>query len=154
MHYLAGYRLRNLTLSPAGDTLFVAVDNSCCTLGASGTIGNSVASPNLGFILRMVYLTTLALPDTARKAPPPRTSRLPRVYPNPAHGELFIAPPADGLKPFTAQLYSVAGQLLRSQTTGTGTLRMDIRDVQPGVYFLRLVAATESVALINKVLIE
>jgi len=154
MHYLAGYRLRNVTLSPAGDTLFVAVDNSCCTLGASGTIGNSVASPNLGFILRMVYLTTLALPDTLRKAPPPRTSRLPRVYPNPAHEELFIEAPADGLKPFTVQLFSVAGQLLRSQTSGTGAITMDIRGIQPGVYILRLVSATESVALINKVLIE
>jgi hypothetical protein len=67
---------------------------------------------------------------------------------------LFIDVPGDGLKPFTAQLYSIAGQLLRSQTGGAGDITMDIRGVQPGVYILRLVSATEAIALINKVLIE
>lgn len=160
MHYLAGYRLRNVALSPSGDTLFVAVDNSCCTLGASGTIGNSVASPNLGFILRMVYLTTLSLPDTLRKAPPggpghgTETGAGVRVYPNPAHEELTIEAPTLGLRPWVAQLYSVSGQLLRTEASGNDRFYMDIRGLQPGVYLLRLSSATGSVVLIDKVLIE
>ncbi|HEY1215094.1 MAG TPA: PQQ-dependent sugar dehydrogenase, partial [Bryobacteraceae bacterium] len=153
MHCLAGYRLRNVTVSPTGDTLFVAVDNSCCTLGASGTIGNSVASPNLGYILRMVYLTTLSLPDSVHKAPPGR-SRLARVYPNPAHGELHIDAPAGGLRPWAAQLFSVTGQLLRNETTGSDHITLDIHGLEPGIYLLRLSSAAGAIALIDKVLIE
>ncbi|HEY4335218.1 MAG TPA: PQQ-dependent sugar dehydrogenase [Puia sp.] len=153
MHYLAGYRLRNVAVSPTGDTLFVAVDNSCCTLGASGTIGNSVASPNLGFILRMVYLTTLSLQDTIHKIPP-KTTRPARVYPNPAHETLYIDAPADGRKPWITRLYSITGQLLHSETTGSNHITLDIRGLQPGIYMLRLISATGEIALVNKVLIE
>jgi hypothetical protein len=152
MHYLAGYRLRNVTTSPTGDTLFVAVDNSCCTLGTSGTIGNSVASPNLGFILRMVYLTTLSLQDTIHKIQP-RAIHPARVYPNPAHETLYVEAPADGRKPWIIQLYSITGQLLRGMTATSDLITLDIRGLQPGVYMLRLISATGEVALISKVLI-
>ena len=163
MHYLAGYRLRNVTVAPTGDTLFVAVDNSCCTLGVSGTIGSSVASPNLGFILRMVYLTPLALkagPGNGRGADGAGRSGADggvpraRVYPNPAHEMLYVEAPGGGWRPWTAQLYSVSGQLLRVETTGSDRITMDIRGLQPGIYVLRLVSGAGAEALINKVLIE
>lgn len=153
LHYLAGYRLRNITIAPTGDTLFLAVDNSCCTLGSSGTIGNSVGSPNLGFILRMVYLTTLPLHDTALKTPP-RTAWSARVYPNPAHDLLYIDAPAGEQKPWIAQLYSAAGQPLRTRTATTDQFTLDLHGLPPGVYILRLTNATGVTSLINKVLID
>ena len=124
LHYLAGYRLRNITVSPTGDTLFVAVDNSCCTLGATGTIGNSVASPDLGFILRMVYITTLSLPDSVYKTPPQPPAEVSppvTVYPNPAHGELYVDGPDDERKPWLARLYTMAGQLVLTTTKLRGS---------------------------------
>ncbi len=93
LHYLTGYRLRNVTVSPTGDTLFVAVDNSCCTLGPTGSIGNNIASPATGFILRMAFLTTLSLPDSTTKGPPDQQTSHIRIYPNPAHGLLYIDTP-------------------------------------------------------------
>jgi glucose/arabinose dehydrogenase len=48
LHYLAGYRLRNITVAPTGDTLFVAVDNSCCTLGPPGRSATRWPLPPLG----------------------------------------------------------------------------------------------------------
>jgi PQQ-dependent dehydrogenase (s-GDH family) len=153
MHYLAGYRLRNITIAPTGDTLFVAVDNSCCTLGASGTIGNSVASPNLGFILRMVYLTPLALKSEIRQTPPTPAPK-PAIYPNPAHDQLYVSTPPGKRKPWTAQLYTVSGQSLITRITDEDQFSLDLHGVQPGVYILRLSNATGETPLTSKVLIQ
>ncbi len=157
LHYLAGYRLRNIAIAPTGDTLFVAVDNSCCTLGATGTIGNSVASPDLGFILRMVYLTTLALPDTVPGTPGKSgavTTAAARIYPNPAHDMLYVDGVPGGRKPWLAQLFTIDGQPVVAQQTYDDHFSMNIHSCQPGVYILRLFNGAAVPVLTQKVLIE
>jgi hypothetical protein len=157
LHYLAGYRLRNVTVSPTGDTLFVAVDNSCCTLGSTGTIGNSVASPDLGFILRMVYITTLSLPDSLYKTPPQPPVTVPppvTVYPNPAHGELYVDGPDDERKPWLAQLYTMAGQLVVTQQSYEDHFSIHIEGLQTGIYILHLFNGARVPVLTKKVLID
>jgi aldose sugar dehydrogenase len=157
LHYLAGYRLRNIAFTPSGDTLFIAVDNSCCTLGATGTIGNSVASPDLGFILRMVYITTLSLPDSVYKTPPrPQAAAPPpvTVYPNPAHGELYVDGPDDARTPWLAQLYTMAGQLVLTQQSYADHFSIHIGALQTGVYILRLFNGAQVPVLTKKVLID
>jgi PQQ-dependent dehydrogenase (s-GDH family) len=156
LHYLAGYRLRNITVAPTGDTLFVAVDNSCCTLGPTGTIGNSVASPATGFILRMVYLTTLALPDSVYKTPPQPlavSSQAPSVHPNPAHGLLYVQGGGQR-KPLRAQLMTITGQLVVDQQAYDDNFSMNIGGCQPGMYVLRLFNGAEMQVLTQKVLVE
>jgi PQQ-dependent dehydrogenase (s-GDH family) len=157
LHYLAGYRLRNITVAPTGDTLFLAVDNSCCTLGASGTIGNSVASPDLGFILRMVSLTTLALPDSAGKTPSnPVSPGVPscKIAPNPAHSTLYIEGTPGGRKPWVALLYDITGKLLLQKETSEDQFTLDIRGLRPGIYIFRLWSGDEIPLLTAKVLVE
>lgn len=169
LHYLAGYRLRNVTIAPTGDTLFLAVDNSCCTLGASGTIGNSVASPALGYILRMVYLTPLALPGKGPGGPGAGggagpggafpgedgsdAADGPKVYPNPAHGQLQVEAQASGRKPWQARLYTVVGGLVEVKETFENRFSLNINGVQPGVYILRLFNGTETPVVTRKVII-
>ena len=155
LHYLTGYRLRNVTVAPTGDTLFIAVDNSCCTLGPTGTIGNSVATPAAGFILRMVYLTTLALPDTAHaivpaQAPPNGI----RVYPNPAHGILYVDTPPQDRKPWLVQLYTTTGQLITTQAAYEDHFPLNIQNVQPGIYLLRLTNGAGVTASTQKILVS
>jgi PQQ-dependent dehydrogenase (s-GDH family) len=157
LHYLAGYRLRNITVAPTGDTLFIAVDNSCCTLGATGIIGNSVPSPALGFILRMIYVTPLALSDSAgRKPPPPTATQQPpaTVYPNPAHGVLYVDGAPGQRMPWLAQLYTIAGEPVLSMQTYENQFSMNIRACQPGVYILRLSNGAGMPVLTQKVLVE
>jgi hypothetical protein len=137
--------------------LFIAVDNSCCTLGATGTIGNSVASPDLGFILRMVYITTLSLPDSVYKTPPrPQAAAPPpvTVYPNPAHGELYVDGPDDARTPWLAQLYTMAGQLVLTQQSYADHFSIHIGALQTGVYILRLFNGAQVPVLTKKVLID
>ena len=157
LHYLTGYRLRNITVAPTGDTLFVAVDNSCCTLGPTGTIGNSVASPATGFILRMVYLTTLALPDSVYKTPP-QSPAVPvpaaTVHPNPAHGMLYVSGGSGQRMPWRAQLMTITGQLVVDQQAYDEDFSMNIGGCQPGVYVLRLFNGGGVQVLVQKVLVE
>lgn len=155
LHYLAGYRLRNITVSPSGDTLFVAVDNSCCTLGPTGVIGNSVASPATGFILRMIYISTLALGDTVARAGPPAAGKATvRVYPNPAHGVLNVAMPPGGRQPWMAQLYSVTGQLAAAQLSYNDGFSLNIVGLPAGMYLLRVYDGEGNNVLTYKVLVE
>ena len=157
LHYLAGYRLRNITVAPTGDTLFVAVDNSCCTLGPTGTIGNSVASPATGFILRMVYLTTLTLPDSVYKTPPqPPAVPVPAatVHPNPAHGMLYVTGGGGQRMPWRAQLMTITGQMVLDQQAYDEDFSMNIGGCQPGIYVLRLFNGAGVQVLVQKVLVE
>ena len=154
LHYLTGYRLRNITVAPTGDTLFIAVDNSCCTLGPTGTIGNSVATPAAGFILRMVYLSTLALPDTTKTIIPAEAQPSGiHVYPNPAHGQFYVDTPPQDRKPWLVQLYTTTGQLITTQAAYEDHFSMNVQGVQPGIYLLRLTNGSGLAAPTTKVFI-
>ncbi|HEX3934612.1 MAG TPA: T9SS type A sorting domain-containing protein, partial [Puia sp.] len=131
-----------------------AVDNSCCTLGPTGTIGNSVATPAAGFILRMVYLSTLALPDTTHAIVPEQSAPAGiHVYPNPAHGILYVDTPPEDRKPWLVQLYTTTGQLITTQAAYENHFPLNIQGVQPGLYLLRLTNAAGLTAPTQKILI-
>jgi hypothetical protein len=138
LQYLPGYRLRNVTVAPSGDTLFVAVDNSCCTLGPHPALGNSVASPDPGFILRMVYLTTLALHDTAVTVHEGNGSAYYEVFPNPASNILYVRGKTGARKPLYAQLYDITGKPVMEKTASDDDFYLDVHGLSPGIYILRL----------------
>lgn len=148
LHYLPGYRLRNITVAPTGDTLFVAVDNSCCTLGASGVIGNSSPSPALGMILRMVYLTPLALQEEAKAK---GKEHLTKIYPNPAHGVLNVETRAHIPGPLRAQLCTIVGQPLLTAESDNDKFSLNINNIRPGIYVLRLLSGQGELMSIEKV---
>jgi len=156
LHYLAGYRLRNVTVAPTGDTLFLAVDNSCCTLGTTGTIGNSVASPALGFILRMVYLTPLSLTDSLHKGSLPARGAVAtcKVYPNPAHKTLFVEGRPGERRPWIAELYSMEGKALLTKEAMDNHFSMDVHALPAGMYIFRLVSGDGIALLTEKVLLQ
>lgn len=154
LHYLAGYRLRNITVAPTGDTLFVAVDNSCCTIGPNSVIGNSVASPNLGFILRMVYLVTLPLDTTTHKQPVTETAVHFKVYPNPATETINIQSPASMARPLLASLYDMTGVSVLEKQSSQDNFSMDIRGLAPGIYVLHLSNGYGMAVFTEKVLIR
>jgi PQQ-dependent dehydrogenase (s-GDH family) len=155
LHYLAGYRLRNVTIAPTGDTLFLAVDNSCCTLGAAGTIGHSVASPALGFILRMVYLEPLFLSkDSVRKEPSGGVGATCKVYPNPAHRTLYVEGRSGERRPWVAQLYNMEGDVVLTKETSEDRFSIDVRSLPPGVYVFRLLTGNAIPLLTAKVILQ
>jgi glucose/arabinose dehydrogenase len=155
LHYLAGLRLRNVTVAPTGDTLFVSVDNSCCSIDADGTLGTSVSDPPYkGYILRMIYLTALNLGKQGDGPLPPAGGHggqgsdttggeLPvpavcKVYPNPAHEVLHVEVASRERKPLLAMLYDITGKPLRQLETSEDQFSLDIHSLSPGIYVFRL----------------
>lgn len=154
LHYLTGYRLRNITVAPTGDTLFLAVDNSCCTLGPSGVLGNSVATPAPGFILRMVYLTTLALPDSLPGIPHPSAVPVCKIYPNPAHYTLNIQGRPGEQLPWLVKIYDIMGRPVLEQESTALNFSLDIRHLSPGIYVCRMWNGYGVPLLTEKILIQ
>ena len=156
LHYFPGYRLRNVTVAPAGDTLFVSVDNSCCALDASGTLGSSVAHPaEKGFILRMIYLTPLALTDTGktiRNVPPENTTC--KVYPNPADKILYIHAQSGEHKPLVAELYDIMGNAVLVKPSAQDQFSLDIHSLIPGIYIFRLLNGYAVPLLTEKIIVK
>lgn len=155
LHYLAGYRLRNVTVNPAGDTLFIAVDSSCCALNASGTLGTTATPQAMGYILRMTYITVLALPDSLTSFPiqePPVADCT--VYPNPAHDVINVQGRQGEHLPWIARLYDVTGrQVLATEASGNN-FAIDIHGLSPGVYVLRLWNGYQAPLLTEKILVH
>ena len=66
-----------------------------------------------------------------------------KVYPNPASTELFVQSPQTNDGDFTLELYSVKGELVKTECLGTGSIinRIDVRSLKSGVYVVRLISA-------------
>jgi len=155
LHYLSGLRLRNITVAPTGDTLFVAVDNSCCSIDSAGTIGTSISNPAYkGFILRMVYIKTLALTDSIKGMPPPLQVTTSKVYPNPAHKVLYVEISPGERRPLTAGLYDITGKLLILKETADDHFSLDVHSILPGIYVFHLLNGCAVPLLTEKILIE
>jgi len=154
LHYLPGLRLRNITVAPSGDTLFVAVDNSCCAIDSSGTLGTSVSNPPYkGYILRMIYMTTLNLQDNGHVAPPRPATDI-RVFPNPVRRTLYVEGLQGQRRPLLASLYDMTGQLLLSRVLSEDSFSIDVHSFSPGVYVLRLVNGYSVPLVTEKILIR
>jgi PQQ-dependent dehydrogenase (s-GDH family) len=137
--YLHGYRIRDLAIAPSGDTIFLAVDSTGSTSGPTGGFsGTTVNVTNPGFILRMVYLTTLALEPYRPVAAPinNRTSVL--VYPNPASSILKVLSASGSHKPLLAQLFDVSGRLMLQKRTSDDSFTIQVGQLPDGVYIFRL----------------
>ena len=64
------------------------------------------------------------------------------LYPNPAHGTLWLERPA-GAPLATAQLLDVTGRVVWRQTLGGGTQAVPVQGLPAGLYVVRLFTATQ-----------
>ena len=67
-----------------------------------------------------------------------------KVYPNPVSGELLIHPTQSVDEGFTLKLYSIKGELVKTECldVGMNTYRLDIRTLKNGIYILHLISAS------------
>ncbi len=138
--YLHGYRIRDLAIAPTGDTIFLAVDSTGSTSGPTGGFsGVTTNVTNAGFILRMVYIHTLALNDL----PPPiipqaSQRRTVLIYPNPASKYLHVLCMQSTHTPIFAQLYDVLGNTVLQYSTAQNSFTIDVSNLLTGLYVLKL----------------
>jgi len=65
-----------------------------------------------------------------------------KVYPNPVCGELFIQPSSNTVDAYTLEIYSVKGELVKTECLQMGSIRQQISmsSFQNGIYILRLIS--------------
>jgi hypothetical protein len=66
------------------------------------------------------------------------------VYPNPVSGELLIQPTSNIEEGYSLEIYSVKGELVKSECTELGSMlhRIDMSSLRNGIYILRLISAS------------
>ena len=67
-----------------------------------------------------------------------------KVYPNPVSGELFIQPSSNTEEAFTLEMYSVKGELVKTECLEQGSTlhRIDVSSLRNGIYILRLISSS------------
>lgn len=67
-----------------------------------------------------------------------------KVYPNPVSGELFVQPNSPIDEPYTLELYSIKGELLKTECIETGSMlhRIVTSSLRNGIYILRMISAS------------
>lgn len=136
--YFHGNRIRDVAINPHGDTLYFAVDSSGSTSGPTGGFsGANTPTPNAGRILRVVYLSSLALREYI-PARPVYNRTFVKVYPNPASKILYVQSKRGMHKPLRVELLDMSGKLMMQSTTSKDNFSISLDGLGKGMYILKL----------------
>ncbi|GBL34638.1 hypothetical protein EMGBS15_02330 [Filimonas sp.] len=92
-------------------------------------------------IVTNTTLNTLAVPSGVSLVQDQRTIQL---YPNPAEDELMISLSALSKETTSISIYSINGQLLKEATLTGLSQKIDIRDLNAGLYFVKISSGNQS----------
>jgi PQQ-dependent dehydrogenase (s-GDH family) len=136
-YFRTANRYRDIAISRNGQKIYLLTDSIGTTSGPSGTGTTALANP--GSILEFQYTgSLLALTDDSLRRRNIRQVNT-RIFPNPATDYIQVqVPDAAFVRPTRYQLVDVAGRVVMSGATGNKNFKMDIRNIQKGVYILTL----------------
>ncbi|MBS1565554.1 MAG: PQQ-dependent sugar dehydrogenase, partial [Bacteroidetes bacterium] len=138
IRYMSGNRVRDVAINPHGDTLYFAIDNSGSTSGPTGGFsGGSVNTVNPGYILRMVYLTTLPVREDSPLMPADDRTHI-RIYPNPATKWLYVESKRNTPKPLHLQIRNLQGNVVLEQSSHSDNMSVPIEGLPRGLYMVQL----------------
>ncbi len=141
-------RFRDVAVSADGLKLYIACDSSGSTSGPTG--GVTTTPPNPGSILEFSYV------------PPPLRANITKsgidkneisIYPNPAND--FVIINNFNAVPFqTLELADITGRLVKRQMTNTQLTKVDISQLNNGMYLLRFVDAKGVLLKTEKLIVQ
>ena len=136
--YFHGNRIRDVAINPHGDTMYFAIDSSGSTSGPTGGFnGSNINTANAGRILRVVYLSTLALREYVPQRPVENRTYV-KVYPNPASKVLYVQSKRGMHKPLRAEMYDITGKLMMREETSRDNFALGLEMLTKGVYIFKL----------------
>ncbi len=157
IHYFKGLgRFRDVVVSPDGLKIYVACDSSGQTSGPTG--GSTTVPANPGSILEFTYTGPLNMfrntnPIVEAQLPSTNTkNKTIDVYPNPAN-QFFVVYNYSIEKNRTGVLYDLNGKILKQQPLQQTASRIDVSNLTPGTYILKIVDATKQVIRTEKILV-
>jgi aldose sugar dehydrogenase len=141
-------RYRDMAISTDGRRIYLITDSIGSTSGPSGTGTSTLANP--GAIMEYTYAgTALSLrsdPGTIRRAASPDT----KIFPNPTSDFLQVTlDKSDFIKPVTYRLLDISGRELKRARVSETRFQIDVRNLQPGVYILK-VRNADDIEFINE----
>lgn len=72
-----------------------------------------------------------------------------KIYPNPVERELVVEYPS-GLKECVLSIYSILGQKIKQYSSESGQFKIDINDLDSGIYFIKL--ESEKMVVVRKIM--
>jgi PQQ-dependent dehydrogenase (s-GDH family) len=126
-------RFRDIAVSADGLKLYVACDSSGSTSGPTGGVTSTPANP--GSILEFTYNppTTMAASSSSRLS----AEKDMYLYPNPANDYLIIDNNNEKSERL-ASIIDMSGKSLRSKSINGQAIKMDVKDLQEGIYILNI----------------
>lgn len=139
---LHGWRIRDVAINPLPNSgvLWVVVDSTGSTSGPTGGFnGSNMSTKDGGKVLKLTYKTLITLPlNTNPPARPPVVKDLVQIFPNPVKDELKIHGKKELKKPLLAQVCNLNGTILKSALSFKNDLSLDVSNLVPGAYILKL----------------
>lgn len=133
-------RFRDIAVSPSGTEFYVITDNSGATSGPSS--GYTTALDNPGTILKFTY-TGIPLPLRDDRTTPVKVTDLVSVFPNPANNSITVRGKKEFRKPLRVQVFNISGIMLKEELSFRNEFQVDISNLLPGVYMLKLFNGNE-----------
>ena len=131
-------RFRDMAISPDGLKFYLACDATGQTSGPTGSFnGGGTPPPNAGSILEFTY-TGIILPINEVTYQKPSREEYIKVFPVPAKNEVVVLIKTNVQKPYTLEVMSVEGRVVRSLKSAKNEIRIEMEDIPAGVYFLQI----------------
>ncbi|RTL59544.1 MAG: T9SS type A sorting domain-containing protein [Sphingobacteriales bacterium] len=150
-----GWRVRDITFSKRGASIYAAIDSSGSTSGPTGGFGGANTNTlNAGTILRFRFAST---PLPIKEEPGQQTTRnnpYLKVFPNPASAFLYVDNKKNVPKPFTYYLYDITGRLIKTGNNSNNNFSVNISGIKPGMYIFRLFSSIEAELLTERIIIQ
>ena len=139
---LHSWRVRDIAINPNPNsgTFWAVMDSTGSTSGPTGGFsGANTPTKDGGKVLRLTYKTLLTLPITENpRSGPPVVKDLIQLFPNPVINVLYVHGKKELRKPLLVQLCDIYGRLLKEATSFRNDFSVDVSDLKPGAYILKL----------------
>lgn len=150
--YFHGFRIRDVAIAPTGDTMFFIIDSTGSTSGPTGGFNGANTSTTAGGrVLRVVYVSTLALNDYTPTRPVANRAFV-RVFPNPTNRTLFVESKRGLSKPLRIQLYDQIGRRVFDETTSKDNFSLDLTHFMNGMYVFKLFSGHDILVTTEKII--
>lgn len=139
---LHSWRVRDIAINPNPNsgTFWAVMDSTGSTSGPTGGFsGANTPTKDGGKVLRLSYKTLLTLPITENpRSGPPVVKDLIQLFPNPAVNIIYVHGKKELRKPLLVQICDIYGRLLKEATSFRNDFSIDVADLKPGTYLLKL----------------
>ncbi len=150
-YFLGQGRFRDVVVSSDGLRIYVACDSSGSTSGPTGGVTTTPANP--GSILEFTYSPPGGRSVYTRAVPENTTDKTLDVYPNPA-SQYIIVYNYSAETTRMAILFDMNGRVVRRQQLQQQSARIDVQNLNAGLYILRVTDAKGKTIRTEKIIIQ